>query len=492
MKQMAYGTVALLGLFAIAGCYTDPTKDFNTDSYNTVQATPVFSVVKVNDSDQVFMRLINTADNGAYTSYAISAVGAGVRVDTACTVAKLTSAQQSAAHCFGYYRPVFNSAQDTLVPVTDQSAGLFYVVGAAPGKWTFTATPRSVNTGVSATVTVIVAPINLGAALGTTSGLHAGDQVTITAPANVVFSPTSVPTFTAGPAPAVVGVSADSTTMTILVAPGDSGAVTVTKVGQVYAPTAASQTLVSTNSIALVPPITVAPTTVSTTTPAFGATMTVALGGGLRFLGTSTISIGGTQAFLVSKSADSSTATIVAVAGSSGTVSYTNIALSFLTSVPLSIPGDKSVTASAAATHDPNTDALATAPTIAFPDSGKTLVVSGGGGAYTNAGQCAGSTGDGCQLFKIVLTTPATFDLKLVWSGGQDMGLYRLNSAGTTNASQGCDVGGQDTPGEACSVTSLAAGTYYFAVVFFGTGSGYGPSADTVPPTWYQFSIVRH
>lgn len=493
MKQMAYGTVALIGLFAIAGCYTDPTKDFNTDTYNTVQASPNFSVVKVGDSDQVLVRLVNTANAGAVT-YAVSAVGAGIQVDTACTVAKLTSQQQATAKCYGYYRPVFNAGQDTLVPTTDKDAQQYFILGRAPGRWTFTLTPRSVNTGVSATVTAIVVPIDLGAALGTTTGLTAGTQVTITAPASVVFTSGSVPTFTKGPAPAVVGLSADSSQMNILVAPGDSGVVTVTKVGLAVAPTMATQTLVSTNAIALVPPITVAPTTVSTTTPAFGAQVTVTLGGGLKFLSNSTVSFGTTPTIILSRSADSSSATVVAFGGGAtgGTVQYTNIALGFLTSVPLNVTGDKSVTQTAAV-NDPNTNALATAPTITFPDSGKTLVISGGGGTYTNAGQCGGSTGDGCQLFKFVLTAPTSYSINFIWPSGQDLGLYRLNSTGTTNSSQGgCDNGGQDSPGESCTVNGLAAGTYYFAVVFFGTGSGYPPSADTVPPTSYQFSITRH
>ena len=41
-------------------------------------------------------------------------------------------------------------------------------------------------------------------------------------------------------------------------------------------------------------------------------------------------------------------------------------------------------------------------------------------------------------------------------------------------------------------LTFLAAGTYYFSVQFFGTGSGYPPSANTVIPTWYQFAVTTN
>ena len=94
----------------------------------------------------------------------------------------------------------------------------------------------------------------------------------------------------------------------------------------------------------------------------------------------------------------------------------------------------------------------------------------------------------------VVLTGPTTYDIEFRWQGGSDNGLYRLNSTGATATSQGCDNGGQGASGqpESCTVTGLAAGTYYFAVDFFGTGSGYPASANTVPPTFYQLRVTAH
>jgi hypothetical protein len=587
MKHMAYGKAALLGVFVLAGCYSYASEAINNGNYNTVQASPNFVVIKVGDSDRVIARLINDNNNGAVTSYTVSGVGAGIRVDSSCTVPDLDQAHQTAANCNGYYRPIFDASKDTLVPTGDKTAQQFFVLGLAVGQYTFTLTPTSVNTGVSRTVTVVVTPTGLGPALSKTTAV-AGDTVTITAPTGTVFSQTSAVTFgtgsvniigrsadsttitfqvssnitgpatvtlvgtaanpaippvtlvttnalttpslvaptiapttqvvggtvvltaapntafspssaitiTSGPTPPITARSADSSTISFIVGPGDSGAITVTNVAVKNAPALPVQTLTTSNSLNLVPPITVAPTTLSTTTPPFGTSFTVTLAGGLRFTSTSTVKFGNTDALILSTSADSSSAVVMPFGGTSpagGLVSYTNIVLSFLNTVPLTVVGDQTATIGAPVA-DPNTNALATAPTITPAASGGTIFVSGTG-PFNNAGECAGATGDGCQLYKVVVTTPSVFDVSLVWSGGQDMGLYLINGAGTTSTSTGstgnCDAHGQDTPGESCTYT-LAPGTYYFAVVFFGTGSGYGAGPDAVPPTYYQFSVKTH
>ena len=189
MKHMAYGKAALLGVFALAGCYSYASEAINNGNYNTVQASPNFVVINVGDSDRVIARLINDNNNGAVTSYAVSGVGAGIRVDSSCTVPDLDQAHQTAANCNGYYRPIFDASKDTLVPTGDKTAQQFFVLGLAVGQYTFTLTPTSVNTGVSRTVTVVVNPITLGPALSKTTGV-AGDTVVLTAPTNTVFSQT--------------------------------------------------------------------------------------------------------------------------------------------------------------------------------------------------------------------------------------------------------------------------------------------------------------
>ena len=239
-----------------------------------------------------------------------------------------------------------------------------------------------------------------------------------------------------------------------------------------------------------------APTTLSTSTPALDTPFTVTLGGGLRFTPSSTVTLGSTPTLILSRSADSSSAVVIPFGGiTGGLVSYNSVVLSFLNGAPLNLPGNQSVTL-APVIFDPNTNDPSTAPTIALPAPGATSVVTGTGPFNNGPGACANTTGDGCQLYKVVVATTTVVDLKLVeQGGGQDMGIYRLNSTATSGSSSGssgnCDASGQEAAPESCTMT-LAPGTYFFAIVFFGTGSGYDPGPDAVAPTWFQFSMTTH
>jgi hypothetical protein len=575
MKQKTSGMIAFLGMLALAGCYSYQSEAINNASYNEVQATPFYVKVNVGDSDQVLVRLVNAANSGALTSYTVGTVPAGVQV-----------------HFNPNFRPVWNSATDSLVPTGDKTAQQYYVVGVTTGTYSFTLTPTSVNTGVSTTVHVVVTPRDLGPALSKITGAP-GDTVVITAPVNTSFSQTSAVTFTTGVA-AVVARAADSSSITIVVSGGVTGPATVTLVGNKLVPSVPPVTLVSTNTLTtpaqslgsalsthnaaagatvtitapanyyfdstaavsfttgaistpvrsadstkltfLVGPgitgpatvtnvglksaptlplttqmtadsltttaLTAAPTTLSAATGLIGVPVTVTLSGGLRFLGSTHVLIGGTDAGIQSVSADSSSAVVMPLAGSTGAITFTNVALSFLTSVPLALPSDgKSYTVGATfgGTTDPNAAVFANAPTITLRPAGS-VAVTGGTIPSTNASQCGGQTGDGCAVYKVVLTAATTYDIKLIWQGGADMGLYRFKVAASGGVSSGtgftgnCDTGGQGPTGqpETCTVTALAAGTYYFGVEFFGTGSGYPADANTVPPTWFQFLVTTH
>jgi len=472
MKRMACGTAATIALVGLAACFSNPALDLNTDNFHIVQPTPLVMFTKVGDSIQLRLRLVNDANNGAVTSFVIAGIGSGISV-----------------RYDDKFRPYYLGGGDTLVVPVDKDIQQYYVKGLAPGKWTFSATATANTAAPAATITVTVEAIDLGAALSRTTGLNPGDTVNITAPTGLVFSQTSAVTFATGTV-VVVGRATDSTQIRVIVGPGVSGVATVTKVGTAANGVIGTQTLKTTSALTAVPSITNAPTTVSTASPAFGATMTVALGGSLRFTSNSVINIGGSPAWILSRSADSSTATIVPLGVASGAVTYTSIVLSFLNGVALSVPGDKTVTVGAPVA-DPNTSALATAPTVVLAAVGSSIIVSGTG-PFNNAGQCGGTTGDGCELYKFVLANPTSYDINFVWQGGSDMGLYRLNSSGGGASSQGgCDNGGQGSTGqpELCIINNRPAGTYFFAVVFFGTGSGYPAGPDAVIPAWYQFRV---
>lgn len=446
MKGLIRGAAGLAVLLGMSACANDATVDLMGPPTG-VQATPTKAFILKGDSVAVLVRLVNDRNQAISTQFDVANVGPA-----------LTVAYDAA------YRPDYATGGGTLAAPLVKSEQRYFVKGANLGTSTFNLT----SGGLSGTVTVTVQPKSLEAALNKTTGLVAGDTVTITAPAGLKFTPTSAVTLTTGSL-AIASRAADSSSIKFVLGPGAGGVVTVTKVLMAYAPTLALQTLATTTSIATTPAVTVAPTTVSTATPAFGATMTVTLGGGLRFTSTSTISIGGRQAYLISRSADSSTATIVPFGGSTGNITYTNIVLNFLNTVALSAPGDKSVTVGPVVS-DVNAESEATAPLLTLPAVGGIVVLSDGT-PYVGGGDCDNAGGNGCRYYKIVLTAPLKVDFELKWDPGStvDLGLYLNTGAGIA------DAGGNTTGGTETKLNyTLPAGTYYLMNVWYDYGSGTG------------------
>ncbi|MES2125401.1 MAG: hypothetical protein V4503_12010 [Gemmatimonadota bacterium] len=553
MKGLIRGAAGLAVLLGMSACANDATVDLMGPPTG-VQATPTKAFILKGDSVAVLVRLVNDRNQAISTEFAVANVGPALSVAYDAD-----------------YRPDYNNPDGTLQAPAIKPEQRYFAKGAQLGTSTFDLT----SNGLTTTVTVVVRPKSLEAALNKTTGLTYGDTVTITAPAGLKFTPSSAVTFATGPssiasrsadsssikvvlgpgtggvatvtnvfmtyaptlalqslattnavatttailpqptmaptsglvagsivtitAPAglvfsrtpaitfptgsvaIQSVSADSSSVNIIIGPGVSGPATITKMGIIKAPNVGTFTVTTSNSLAAVPAVTVAPTAVSTTTPAFGASMTVTLSAGLRFTSTSTVSIGGRPAIILSRSADSATATIVPAGGSNGNVTYTNIVLSFLNTVALSAPGDKTVTVGAA-TPVPANGAIATANEITLPAVGVVSVVSDAG-AFVAGGPCGLSSvgGDGCRYLKINLATARTVDFSLSWeaTATADMGLYLVNAAGTS-ASTIADAAGNQTGGtETKTSQALPAGVSYIAIVWYNYAPGTGAPAFT-------------
>jgi hypothetical protein len=455
MKGLIRGAAGLVAVLAFSGCGTDQTIDLMGPPTG-IQATPASAFTATGDSTAILLRMVNDRNQAVPTKFEISNVGAAI---TVAYDAK--------------YRPDYTTG-DTLGAPEIKTQQRYFAKGAAPGKATFTVTSGSLST----TVTIVVQPKNLGPALNKTSGVVAGDTVTITAPSGLKFTPASAVTFASG-AIAIASRAADSSNIKVVMGPGAGGVATVTGVIQDYAPTLASKSLATTNSLALTPAVTVVPTTVSTAAPAFGATMTVTLGGGLRLTATSTITVGGRTAYILSKSADSATATIVPFGGSNGNVAYTNVVLSFLNTVNLAaLPGDKTVTVGPV-TNDPNALLKATASTVTLPAVGQTLVFSDGS-PYPNNPGCAGAGGgDGCRWYKFVLAAPLKVDMELKWDPGvsADMGIYSEIGGGLFFIDAfGHDAGQTETKAN----ITIPAGTTYWVNTYYAPGQ----------PTFFHLKIT--
>jgi hypothetical protein len=471
MKKMVRGAIAILALSGLSACVDDPLLPLNGDA-DRIQANPVVMNVRQGDSSAVLLRLINAANRATPTEFAISGVGAGIVINLDTK-----------------FRPEYVNGSDTLIVPAVKSVQRYFIRGVTPGEYNYTVT----SNGISETFKVRVEPTNLGAALSRTTAV-AGDDVTITAPVGTSFSPTSAVTFTTGSV-AIKSRAADNKSIVVTVGPGVSGPATVTGLKLDYFPALPALTLASTNTLTT-PALTAVPTTLSSGTPNTGASVTVALGGSIRFLGNGAVTIGGVDAPIIALSADSSTATIVPPLNASGAVAFTGVALSFLTAVPLALPSDDKTivpTATFGGSTLAGADAFATAPEIALPTViGRTTVVTDNGNVWGTPAQCTGAPvgGENCRIYKIVVPAGQTFTLVGRWNTTADMGLYRVNSVFGAGATVADALGQSATQSESGTLgTNLAAGTYYILYGYYGPAF-YGAGASA-RPTVSQIIIKR-
>lgn len=170
--------------------------------------------------------------------------------------------------------------------------------------------------------------------------------------------------------------------------------------------------------------------------------------------------------------------------GSTGPVTVSGAAISFLPETPLTLTTTEPITVGPPVVIA-GTDAPATAPAIALPDPGNTSAVVDSGSF--GASVCGDNSGVPCQLYKISLPADASFDASLTWSNTADLGIYVISADGSTETGQACDDLGNGADGghEACTIT-LAAGDYLIGVVDFGPF--YDPPDPA--PDWVALSIT--
>lgn len=473
MKELIRGVTCLALALGATACEDDPSIDFG-GSPTTVQLSPNVMFITSGNTKELLVRLVNDRNQAVPTSFTVSNVGAGLNVvlDT-------------------LFRPQQTIDNPVLTSPLIKTQQRYFIEADLPGggQRTFTLT----SSGLSGSPTINIEPTNTGALSATAPAL--GEVVTINAsdaqsfdPANTeVFFVVGTDTLTA------VTTAVSATSISFIPLPGSAGPAFVTDITLNFAPTLAPRRLPTPNEIT-VPAVVNAPTTLSTATPDAGASMTVVLGGGLRFLGNSKVLVGGVEAGILSKSADSATATIVPALNSSGAVTYTGIALNFLTAVPLDLDSDgKTITPTATfggTTLAGGTD-LANAPTIAIPTViGLSTVLTDQGGYGTFSSCLTSLGGDTCRLYKIVVPATQTFALEGNWDTTADIGFYRLSSTGVATTTPIADGLGQSaTRKESGTTGSLAAGTYFIAVVYYGVGS-YGGAAQPQPGTM-QVRLTR-
>ena len=312
-----------------------------------------------------------------------------------------------------------------------------------------------------------------------------GAPVTLTLPPGLVLLPESLVTLTIANStvlPRDRVLSADSSTITFVPPPNADSFVTVSGVvpenlaaccdtSSVYLLSLGTTVKVTT------PVIDTLPSTVSSTTPAGGAEVTLnATDGTFTFSPTSRVLVGADTA--ITTTVSSGSIKFVPTPGATGPLTVTDVDV---VGFPLALPsnaGDLTVGTTVAALA--GTSSPASAPTIPEPTGTiATGIVDGNSYGYTGCGDI----GVDCQVYKLVLTSDETIHIKTSWSNSADLGFYFLESDGTTANANACDDNGRDGP-EECDL-DFTAGTYYLAVVPFGA---FYPELDP-NPDWVKIQL---
>lgn len=375
---------------------------------------------------------------------------------------------------------------DTLTPVSVAADGTTLSFNAGPdllGPAIFNNVTLSYNKNV---VFAVTAADTMNSPSGTQPFTFSdptpalGQQITITPPAGVIFTAETEVSFdSAGPEPHFT-LAGDFSSMTLIAGPGSVGPTTFT--GLVRPDNTAFEfTLKSADTLVSAPKGTF-PITADKAAPAANEAVTLTSGAPLYRFGADDTGflINDAPALLVSVSADSGSAVVLPIpASAAGATVLTGPVVSgfVLDTIQTSNPA---ITVGAL-TSQAGTNAFATAPTVNAPAVG-TTVAFWDKGPFGRA--VSGDFGTAERLYKLVVPATQSFRFQLPYVGSEDLGLYMYKSDFTkvsTSTFVADDFGGG---GAEETTVELTAGTYYLAVVYFGTASG------AATPILYSFSLT--
>lgn len=311
-----------------------------------------------------------------------------------------------------------------------------------------------------------------------------GEVVTITPPAGVIFTDSTGISFDSlGPAPRYT-VAGDGSSVSLEPGPNSVGPTTFTNLTDatnklIVFTLKSSDTLVS-------EVVDTFKVNVSDNTPALGQFVTVTGATSLfRFSPKSKFAVGGRPALAWTIAADSNSASVLFEPGVDGNMSVDSGLVSLFKMGKL--PSSQTITADEAAFMT-GTDDFATAPAITDPATGDTTAFWDGG----DYGHTDTPFGDGERLYKLVVGTGHTIKFQLPYiSDGADLGVYFYDGSMAPMAPGGGFVvdnaGGGGSSGTANAESgnvTLAAGTYYVAIVYFNY------AASPTPAAHYLFRMI--
>lgn len=445
------------------------------------------------------------------TTFTVSANGQSIDIPVNITPATIAATFSNPTPAVGEFITITapGALRFTPASVVTSSGGVVFLSSLSADSTTLTVAFGPDAVGSTITVTNAVVPYLPGQTFTVTSsgtvttplssdfpiGINnfnpaIGDQLVLTAPAPFKFTPASVPRIpNAGFF--VQSVSADSSTITILIGPNADSVLAVTNL-VIPSATGLGTFTLGTAGVVTSPVVDDFAANYSDATPDINQNVTLSAGT-LKFLPTATVRIGTDNQTITARAADSSSITFRAHKqfGALDTLKVNGIAFANLLQVPLLLPADVTPTVSATVLTLAGTDQLATAPLVDIPPTGLTGGVIDNGPFPAGPTICTNTLGGPCKVYKFVTTATRSFGVSASWSNPSDAdeGVYFTNSTGTALVgTTGCDIH-FEAPGnfESCTVSNLAAGTYF--IVFDDFSPFYGPPFD-VPPARFQIDLT--
>ena len=449
MQRLKGRSIVLVALAALA-CSGDPIGNEGTPT--EIVANPDVVFVTQGDSQAVLVSVIDEDGQVLEADPAATNVGSGIAVVRDPTFQEVTTDK----------------------PISRQAR--FYVKGVDLTATSFDLTAF----GLTKTIEVTSVPGQLNATISDTVPAL-GSPVTITLPPGVFATDSSAVTVN-GVVQTILSSDPAAGTITFLPAPNSLGPVVLSNVGVTSNPnivfTLATPDQIRTDSV------TALPSTLSTTTPNGGQSVTLTITDP-RF----TLDPASTQVVIGADTAATValTPTSVTFAPIAGGVGPANVVNVIVGGYPLVLNSTADTVHVAATTQSlAGTGSPATAPTIDLVTGSARGVVDA---VSVPDGGCA--VGVPCQYYKVVMPTDGSFTTSATWEGTSDVGVYFFESDGATPVGgTECDAHDDGTAAppakpETCSQT-VTAGTYILAVAPFGPF--YDPAVPN--PAWVKVDVT--
>ncbi len=455
MNRVTRGTVVLAAALAALSCKGDPT-DSLRNGVDKLVANPSAVFLRPDTTKGIIVEALDEQGNRLATDFKIKvnpAAGVALVEDTA-------------------YNIVFDVDGNAKRPSPWTRARYEVTATGSQGDYSFTISAG----GKDLVIPVRILPDTASSITLSNAAPALGDTVIATAGVGFKFTPASTASIS-GASVVTLGISADSTQLSFLPGPSANNPVVVTNMVVAYSTGIGGYSANSAATNLTTPAVTNFVATYSSSTPALNDTTTISAAG-FKFLPNAAITVGGRPATIVARASDSSSINFVAVPGTNGAISVSNMVLSFLTAVPLTLPATVGITAPAGLG---GTNAFATAPTIPVPGAGQSVTFLDAG-SYAAVAECTGDLGGPCRVYKIVVAANRTIGLTITWQGTTDLGVYTYDNTQSLDTglivcdSKGAGAGGQP---ETCSA-AFTPGTYYLVVDSFSPFYG---APNNVDPT---------